>query len=300
MKEGLYTKKLKADRVICSLCHHQCLISPDGVGLCKVRQNKEGKLYVLNYPKIVQEYVSDIEKIPFLHFFPGSKAYVIESIGENLSPREVSAKPKKATPEQLVKRALRSDCKSVVFSHNEPTMNMEMVLESAKFARSNKVKCAIKTNGYVQDRALKDLIKTVHAINLTLPTANKDDFYELTGGRLHHVVKNLQVLAKSTTWLEVSTELNEKNSSTGEMQKLVDLMSSVDKAIPWHLSSPPEFQDRVLQLKNLALEAGMKFVYSKGDVLVCPKTKKPLLDKDGLHIKKNISEFGKVKVEGIF
>lgn len=299
MKEGLYGKKLKADRVICSLCHHQCLISPDALGLCEVRQNKKGKIYALNYPKISGEASIDIEKAPLFHFYPSSKAYAVQVLGNNFKEDLAKTSEKKATPQQLVKRALRSDCKTLLFDHNEPTMAMEMLLESAKLARSNKIKCVLKTNGYVQDRPLKDIMKTMHAVILELPSANKDIFYELTGAKLHHVTKNLQVLNHHGMWVEIVTKFEEKNAIQGEIQKLIELIASISKTIPWHIqgSITPE---RTAEIKTWAKDAGLKFVYAKGDKLVCPKTNKPLVDKEGVHVKKNISEFGKVKVEGVF
>ena len=67
-------EKLDRNRVRCHACGHRCPI-PDGQpGVCKVRFNRGGTLYVpWGYVAGVQ--CDPIEKKPFFHAYPGALAY---------------------------------------------------------------------------------------------------------------------------------------------------------------------------------------------------------------------------------
>jgi pyruvate formate lyase activating enzyme len=83
MKEAMFYEKMARDKVQCNLCAHRCVISKSRKGICGVRQNLDGTLYVLNYGKLVAQHVDPIEKKPFYHFCPGTKAYSIAAAGCN-------------------------------------------------------------------------------------------------------------------------------------------------------------------------------------------------------------------------
>ena len=168
MKEGLYTKKLKAERVICSLCYQQCILSPDGRGFCNVRENKKGKIYTKNYQKFREEKIDKIEIVPLFHFLPGTKTFILGSVGNNLvSSTEIEVdnalkELKKITADQAVKRAIKGDCSSITYLTDEPTMFYESMIEVAKNAKSNKLKNILRTNGYLHEKSFSELIKYLH------------------------------------------------------------------------------------------------------------------------------------------
>ncbi|HOJ10992.1 MAG TPA: radical SAM protein, partial [Clostridiales bacterium] len=51
-RKAMYFEKIENGKVHCYLCPHNCIISPEKVGMCRVRQNIDGELYSLNYGKI--------------------------------------------------------------------------------------------------------------------------------------------------------------------------------------------------------------------------------------------------------
>ena len=64
----------------CYACGHRCLIRDGRDGICRVRFNKGGKLYVpANYAAGLQ--VDPIEKKPFYHVHPGSLALTFGMLG---------------------------------------------------------------------------------------------------------------------------------------------------------------------------------------------------------------------------
>ena len=84
MKEALYYKKFKNNKVQCQLCPNNCNIPNEGTGRCKVRKNINGKLYSIFYGKPCAVHIDPIEKKPLYHFLPGKKALSIATVGCNL------------------------------------------------------------------------------------------------------------------------------------------------------------------------------------------------------------------------
>ena len=60
--EARFYEKLSDERVRCTLCPHDCVISDGGRGACGVRYNARGSLYTLVYDKVVAREVNPIEK----------------------------------------------------------------------------------------------------------------------------------------------------------------------------------------------------------------------------------------------
>ena len=130
--QGLY-EKLDRKRVRCYACGHRCPIADGQAGVCKVRWNRGGTLYVpWGYVGGVQ--CDPIEKKPFFHAYSGALAYSFGMLGCDLhcgycqnwvtsqalrDPDAVSP-PLRAKPEVLVRDALDQGAKVMVSTYNEP------------------------------------------------------------------------------------------------------------------------------------------------------------------------------------
>ncbi|OYV84733.1 MAG: pyruvate formate lyase-activating protein, partial [Ignavibacteriae bacterium 37-53-5] len=72
--------KLGNDWVLCYACGHKCKIKPGREGICRVRFNRDGKLFVPSgYAAGIQ--LDPIEKKPFFHAFPGTNALSFGMLG---------------------------------------------------------------------------------------------------------------------------------------------------------------------------------------------------------------------------
>ena len=82
-REGELYEKLPDQRLRCYACGHRCMI-PDGrPGVCKVRFNKGGVLYVpAGYVGALQ--CDPVEKKPFFHALPRSLALSFGMLGCDL------------------------------------------------------------------------------------------------------------------------------------------------------------------------------------------------------------------------
>ena len=79
-REGELYEKLPDERVRCFACGHRCLIPPGQDGICRVRFNEGGTLMVPHgYVGALQ--VDPVEKKPFFHALPGSRALSFGMLG---------------------------------------------------------------------------------------------------------------------------------------------------------------------------------------------------------------------------
>ena len=67
----------------CELCPHGCEVDPGERGLCEVRENIDGQYYSLVYANPCAIHIDPIEKKPFYHVLPASRAFSIATAGCN-------------------------------------------------------------------------------------------------------------------------------------------------------------------------------------------------------------------------
>ena len=141
--ETLFYEKLDKARVQCGICHHRCIIVPGKRGLCKVRENIQGKLESLVYAKVVARAIDPVEKKPIVHLKPGSLSYSIATVGCNFRctfcqnsdiaqmPADQGGLIRGVTmaPEIIVEQAIRGRCQSISYTYTEPTVYLEFALD---------------------------------------------------------------------------------------------------------------------------------------------------------------------------
>src|ERR1700693_5165764 len=160
VREGELYEKLDRNWVRCFACGHCCKI-PDGQpGVCKVRYNRDGTLYVpWGYVGGVQ--CDPIEKKPFLHAYPGALAYSFGMLGcdlhcaycqnwvtsQALRDPDAVAGPMHVTPAELVLDALRQGGRVIVSTYNEPLITSEWAVAVFKEARAAGLVTGFVSNG---------------------------------------------------------------------------------------------------------------------------------------------------------
>ena len=249
MHECALYKKEKQSTVRCLACSHKCLIPEAKVGICGVRKNIKGKLYLLVYGKVVAANVDPIEKKPLYQFLPGTYVYSIGTVGCNFrclwcqnydisqAPRERKIFGKHITPEQIVDEALKTGCKSIAYTYNEPTIFIEFVKDVAKLARKKGLKNILVTNGYFSKETFDYISNLIDAINIDIKSFSDKTYLKYTGGRLKPVLDNVKRIHKKKIHLELTTlVIPGINDSSEELEKIAKFIASVDKKIPWHIS----------------------------------------------------------------
>jgi len=156
-KEAELSRRLPSGRIQCTACARLCQMGEGQVGLCGVRGVFDGKLYLLNYGKIVIGHVDPIEKKPVLHYRPGSKVFSLGTTGCNWLCRycqnyDISQRRRvegvDASPEEVVGMALSHGCEGVAYTYNEPTIFTEYARDVGKIARRKGLFNIFVSNGY--------------------------------------------------------------------------------------------------------------------------------------------------------
>jgi pyruvate formate lyase activating enzyme len=281
----LYEKIDEKKRVRCYSCGHCCPI-PDGqAGVCKVRFNRGGTLYVpWGYVGGVQ--CDPIEKKPFFHAYPGALAYSFGMLGCDLhcsycqnwvtsqalrDPTAVSP-PLAATPEMLVRDALRQEAKVVVSTYNEPLITSEWAVEIFKHAREAGLVTGFVSNGNGTPQVLKYIRPWIDLYKVDLKSFD-DRHYRQLGGRIQPILDTIRALHEMGFWLEIVTLLIPGfNNADDELKAAADFLASVSPDIPWHVTAfhkdykmtdPANTTPEMLMCAaEIGKNAGLRYVYA--------------------------------------
>ncbi len=340
MKEAMLYEKLEKGKnlVKCNLCNHHCVIADGKRGICGVRENRNGILYSLNYGKIIAHNVDPIEKKPFFHFFPGSKAFSISSEGCNFSCKhcqnwEISQLVKKREeiygenfkPEDIVKMAKREGCKSISYTYTEPTVFFEFAYETAKIAKQQSLYNNFVSNGYMSEQTINLMTsnKLIDAVNVDIKGFTEKFYREICGASLEKLLKTTKLLKKTGIWIEITTLLIPTlNDGEEQIKGVIEFVrDEIGKETPLHFSLfypyyklasiPPTPIETARKAREMALESGLRYVYT-GNYLgdecentYCYNCKNLLVKRYGFMVEKNLIEkricpHCGAKIDGVF
>ena len=326
------------NKVKCHVCANECVITPGKVGICRTRKNLDGQLYTLIYGSLISEGSLDpIEKKPLYNFWPGAIAYSIASIGcsfrcqncqnwsisqacpsddgtdgcydlEGLEDRNISLV--EVTPEQLIKRTLKSKAKTLAFTYNEPLIWHEWVLDVTKLLKKEDIKTILVSNGYSTPEATKELIEVgIDAANIDIK-AMSDDFYKKICGvkSVQPVLDTCKRFKEGGIHVEITNLIiPDLNDSEEEIKNLSDwVVNNLGKNTPTHFSAyHPDFKMpsmkrtpfKTLDMAyRIAKEAGLYFIYvgnmphDEGSNTYCPNCNQLLIERHGY-------SFGKINLK---
>lgn len=278
-------EKLDRNRVRCLACGHCCPIADGQAGVCKVRYNKSGQLYVPSgYVGGVQ--CDPIEKKPFFHAYPGALAYSFGMLGCDLhcsycqnwvtsqALRDPSAlsPPLEATPEGLVQDALRQGAKVLVSTYNEPLITSEWAVAVFKEAKAAGLLTAFVSNGNGTPQVLEYLRPWIDLYKVDLKSFDDRHYHQL-GGRIGPILYTIRQLHELDIWLEIVTLLiSGFNDSDDELKRLTEFLAGISPDIPWHVTAfhkdykmtDPENTrpETLLRAAEIGKQAGLRYVYA--------------------------------------
>ena len=293
MKEALLYHPAEDRKVNCNLCHHRCLIAPEKVGLCGVHQNIEGKLYSLVYDRVISAKADPVEKKPFFHFIPGSRSLSIATVGCNFQclhcqnyqisqwPRDTRQSLEKSaseipgrsiSPHEIVSLAQTHQCSNIAYTYTEPTIYLELALETALLAHQAGIKNLFVTNGYMTPQALETIQPYLDGANVDLKGFDGRKYQQVCGGHLQPILENIQQMRKMNIWLEVTTLIIPgHNDSEEEIREMAHFLGELGKEIPWHLSvfhptyrmtgRPQTPLESLHRARRIGMEEGLRYVY---------------------------------------
>jgi pyruvate formate lyase activating enzyme len=273
------------NRVRCYSCGHCCPIPEGQPGVCKVRFNRDGKLYA-PYGYVAGVQCDPIEKKPFFHAYPGALAYSFGMLGCDLhcsycqnwvtsqalrDPNAISP-PLDATPELLVQDAVAQGAKVMVSTYNEPLITSEWAVAVFRQARQAGLLTAFVSNGNGTPQVLDYLRPWIDLYKVDLKSFDDAHYHQL-GGRLQPILDTIRSLHRMGIWLEIVTLLIPGfNDSDEELRKLTAFLASVSPNIPWHVTafhqdykmiSPDDTRpEDLLRAAAIGREAGLRYIYA--------------------------------------
>jgi len=284
-REGELYDTLPDGRLRCYACGHCCPLPDGAVGVCKVRFNEGGRLLVpWGYVGGVQ--CDPIEKKPFFHALPGALAYSFGMLGCDLhcgycqnwvtsqalrDPAAV-APPLSASPDALVRDAIRQEARVLVSTYNEPLITSEWAVAVFKEAKAAGLTTGYVSNGNATPQVLDYLRPWVDLYKVDLKSFD-DRQYRQLGGRLAPILDTIRRLHQMAFWVEIVTLLIPGfNDTADELERLTAFVASVSPDIPWHVTAfhgDYKMQDpgnttpeMLLKAADIARGSGLRYVYA--------------------------------------
>jgi pyruvate formate lyase activating enzyme len=323
-----------AGGVKCLKCPNGCVLGRDQTGRCRNRINYKGRIYSIAYGNPCAVHIDPIEKKPFNHFLPSTRAFSIAAAGCNfrclncqnweiaqVSPRET--RNADLMPDRVVEECIAAGCESIAYTYSEPVTFYEYAFDSATLARKRKIHNVWKSNGYINEEPLRKLCRVIDAANIDLKGFDDKVYEELNGGKLEPVLKTLKVFKEEGVWLEITNLVIPTWTDNLEViKRMCDwLYANGLRDCPLHFSrftplyklnqlpsTPVSTLDKAM---DIAVKAGMRYVYvgnvpgHRAESTFCHNCGKMIIERRGFtiivnRIKNNRCTYCNEKIPGVW
>ncbi|MFQ6121708.1 MAG: AmmeMemoRadiSam system radical SAM enzyme [Dehalococcoidales bacterium] len=315
IREALFYESLR-DKVRCHTCERHCLIAEGETGVCATRRNIGGRLYTLEYGDISSISANPIEKKPFFHFHPGTKALTIGSWSCNFTcpwcqNYDISKSPQNIgqgryiSPAAFMELVRRYHCQGTSVSFNEPTLLLEYSLDIFDLAKEAGYYNTYVTNGYMTRQALDRLVAHgLDAMNIDIK-GEAEVVRRFCGTNVNVVWRNAIRAKRKGVWVELTTlVIPGVNDSEDGLRRIARrIKKELGEDTPWHLSGyypaykfsvepyvPPTPLPTLEKARDIGIAEGLKYVYI-GNVpghpyenTYCPGCKQSLIERYGFSI----------------
>lgn len=304
------------DGVKCKLCPNGCFLQEHDRGVCRVRVNKNNKLYTIAYGNPSAVHTDPIEKKPLFHFLPQTTAFSVGTAGCNFrclncqnwdlsQSRPEDLRVYDMMPAQVVDAAIQQNSKSIAYTYSEPTIFYEYMYDTSKIANEKGVKNLWITNGYMNEKPLRELCKYMDAANVNLKSFREEIYNKLNSGSLKPVLNTLKILKEEKKWFEITNlvipswtddlEMIREMSEWLVKNKLGDYPLHFSRFNPLYKLTylPPTPVSILEEAREIALEEGIKYVFignvpgNKGENTYCPQCGKIVLERKGYVVTEN-------------
>ncbi|MGQ4832447.1 MAG: AmmeMemoRadiSam system radical SAM enzyme [Candidatus Asgardarchaeia archaeon] len=318
VREALLYEKLENNIVRCNVCARRCIIPPGKWGMCRLRYNKDGKLYVITYGNVSSVAPDPIEKKPLYHFWPGSNVLTFGSWSCNficvwcqnyeISQNILLEYGNYVSPERAIELAKQYDCKGIAFSYNEPLVSMfEFSLDVMKLAKKNGLYTVYVTNGFFTEESLKALRESgLDAVNIDIKGCDPK-IQKFVGAPMEPVWKSAILAKKLGIHVELTTLIVPGVNDDEECLRYIArrIARDISPETPWHVTrfhpmyraaeyglTTPTTVDMLEKAYKIGKEEGLYYIFI-GNVpghnlesTYCPKCGELLIERWGFDITK--------------
>ena len=204
-----------------------------------------------------------------------------------------------ASPEAIAAAAVRSGCRSVAFTYNDPVIFAEYAMDAADACHARGIETVAVTAGYIGVDARREFYAKMDAANVDLKGFTDEFYVKLCGARLQPVLDTLVYLKRETdVWFEITTLLIPgKNDSDAEIATMSDwIVRELGVDVPLHFTAfHPDYKMMDLprtpgatltRARAIAMKAGIRYVYTgnvhdrTGGTTFCPGCGVALIERD--------------------
>lgn len=321
MHEALFYEK-RDEKIFCRLCPKGCGIEDGHTGFCRVKENRGGKLYAINYGHCTSSAVDPIEKKPLYHFYPAHTILSLGTYGCNLRCRfcqnwEIAHGSPPAVvvaPEQVVAMAASQGrrCIGVAYTYSEPVVWYEFIYDTVRSVKEAGFKNVLVTNGFINEKPLREMLPHIDAMNIDVKSFRDEYYREYCAGRLKPVLRTVELASKECHVEVTNLLVTGLNDSEAEVADLVNWLSDLNPEIPLHFSRyfpnfeldiPPTPVERLYRAREIARQK-LKFVYlgnvwdDEGGNTYCPNCNAVIIRREGYKVRRADLEGGKCTVCG--
>lgn len=288
MREVLLYEKLPKSRVKCHDCQWECTINPDMFGVCEMRRNEGGVLYVLNYAEVSSAAVDPIEKKPLYHFFPGTQVFSLGTWGCNFhcihcqnweisfGNAETSMRHSQhLSPEDAIEMTKHYQSAGIAWTYNEPAIWFEYTNDCARLARESNLYTVYVTNGYITAEALDMIGPYLDAYRVDIKGFSDEFFRKLCRVPKWRGILDVAKRAQDKWDMHVEAVTNvipTMNDDDAQLRGIAQwIREDLGELTPWHVTRfyphhdlshlPPTPIETLERALAIGKEAGLKFVY---------------------------------------
>jgi pyruvate formate lyase activating enzyme len=284
-REAMLYEKVGGGRVRCHVCQWRCVINPGKVGVCRMRLNRDGVLFTLNYAEVSSVAADPIEKKPLFHFFPGTFVFSLGSWGCNfhckgcqnwqISCVELPQESQQLLPDKTMELTRRHGCAGIAWTYNEPTIWFEYTLDSARLAKGQNFYTVYVTNGYATAEALDAIGPWLDAWRVDIKGFSDGFYRHIARVSQWRGILDVARRAKEKWHMHVEVVTNVIPTLNDDDEQLHGIAQwvrdNLGELTPWHVTRfHPLYQFTHLSATPLSTlekayrigkEVGLKFVY---------------------------------------
>ncbi len=288
-REAVLFQTMAAGRVRCNVCYWRCAIPDRAFGVCRMRQARDGRIVLHNYPGVASACADPIEKKPLFHFHPGSRVFSLGSWGCNfhclhcqnweLSAAEAAEAGRRShalSPREAVELALASGSQGMAWTYNEPSIWLEYAFDCAVLARDAGLYTVFVTNGFSTPEALDLLGPWLDAYRVDVKGFSDALYSGLAKVHRWRSILESAAYAKHRWDMHVEIVTNlvpTLNDDEAQLQGIARwIREELGAATPWHLTAfhpdhrlrhlPPTPVATIERAMAVGREEGLFFLYA--------------------------------------
>jgi len=298
--------------VRCRVCPRTCVVPEGERGVCGVRENRDGRLYLTSYGRAVSTSIDPIEKKPLFHVAPGADVLSVATKGCNLQcdfcqnyriAIEYEDVPEhERPPAELAGRIEVGDADGLAYTYTEPTIFMEYALDTMRASPDDALQVFV-SNGYMRPETVDTLAPHLDAINVDIK--GDREFYREHAGVSdpEPIFETVERFAEKDVHVEVTNLVipGENDDETSLRERMAWIAEDVGTETPVHVSRfHPDYKltdvaptpiETIERAVEIATEAGLEYVYSgnvpghESESTYCPGCGRLLIERKGFAVR---------------